>query len=283
MNESTKKNLQRKSHYVDNIQLVDDKPLFSWIDINLTELCNRKCVFCPRVDESQYPNQSLHMSKNLIEKISSELNHLKYEGSIVLAGFGEPMLHPQLLELISYFKNIRLEIVTNGDILTAKLISNMIKNGIDLICISMYDGPEQIEKFHNMFKEAGISEEHYLLRDRWHTEEDDYGLKLTNRAGMVNVGTQDLVDKTKPCYYPHYSMTIDWNGDVLLCVQDWNKKVKLGNIYPQTLFEVWNSKTMNKYRKKLGNCDRNINPCENCNADGTLHGFRHIKYWRNIK
>lgn len=279
MNESTKKNLQRKSYYVDNVQLINNKPLFSWIDINLTELCNRKCIFCPRVDEAKYPNQSLHMSEKLIEKIVEELNSINYKGSVVFAGFGEPMLHPELLKLISYFKNIRLEIVTNGDLLTAKLIKQMIESGIDLICVSMYDGVEQIDKFNKMFIEAGVSEEYYLLRDRWHTEEDNYGLKLTNRAGMINVGIQDLVDKTKPCYYPHYSMTIDWNGDVLVCVQDWNKKVKLGNIYAQTLLEVWNSGTMNKYRKKLGSCDRNIEPCKNCNADGTLHGFNHIEYW----
>ena len=283
MNESTKKNLLRKSYYEDEVHFVKERPLFSWFVINLTELCNRKCIFCPRVDEAIYPNQRLHITEKLIQKILDELKHINYKGSVVFAGFGEPMLHPELLKLISYFKDIRLEVVTNGDILTTKIIKQMIDNGIDLICISMYDGPEQIDKFNTMFRDAGISEEHYLLRDRWHNEEDNYGLKLTNRAGMINVGIQDLVDKTKPCYYPHYSMTIDWNGDVLVCVQDWNKKVKLGNIYAQTLLEVWNGSLMNKYRKKLGSCDRNIDPCKNCNADGTLHGFNHFKYWSSEK
>jgi radical SAM protein with 4Fe4S-binding SPASM domain len=279
MNEATKKNLRRKSYYVDHVQIYNNKPLFSWIDISLTELCNRTCIFCPRVTEEQYPNQSLHISTSLLKKIGEELNEIKYQGSIVFAGFGEPMLYPNLIDILSYFKNIRLEIVTNGDTLTSKLIKKLINNGVDLICISMYDGEEQIEKFNNMFKEAGVSSEHYLLRDRWHTQEDAYGLKLTNRAGMVTVGQQDEIDLSKPCYYPHYSMTIDWNGDVLLCVQDWNKKVKMGNIYSQSLLEVWHSNTMNKYRKQLGNCNREINPCSKCNSDGTLHGFNHIKQW----
>ena len=30
-------------------------------------------------------------------------------------------------------------------------------------------------------------------------------------------------------------MTIDWNGDVLVCMQDWNKKIKFGNIQANTL------------------------------------------------
>jgi len=282
MNESTKKNLDRKSYYIDNVQLYNNKPLFSWIDINLTELCNRACVFCPRADDSIYPNQHLHISEKLISKIVQELEKIDYKGSVVFAGFGEPMLHPELLKLISHFKNIRLEIVTNGDPLNAKLIQKMITNGIDLICISMYDGPEQIEKFTKMFHEANVSKEHYLLRDRWHTQEDEYGLKLTNRAGMVSVGHQEAVKIDKACYYPHYSMTIDWNGDSLLCVQDWNKKIKFGNLNSQSLLDIWYSKLMNKYRKTLGDANRDINPCNGCNAEGTLHGFNHIKFWKDL-
>ena len=35
------------------------------VEINTTELCNRKCVFCPRVDEQVYPNQNLNMSREI--------------------------------------------------------------------------------------------------------------------------------------------------------------------------------------------------------------------------
>ena len=282
MNESTKKNLDRKSQHVDNVQLHNGKPLFSWIDLNPTELCNRTCVFCPRADDNKYPNQALHISDVLIDKMVVELKELNYEGSIVLSGFGEPMLYPSMLSLISKFKGIKLEIVTNGDPLTVKNTKEMYDAGLSMFVISMYDGPEQIERFKKMFDEAGISEEHYMLRDRWHTDEDAYGLKLTNRAGMVDVGIQEEIRLDKPCYYPQYSMTVDWNGDVLLCVQDWNKKVKLGNIHAQTLLEVWNSSAMNKYRKTLGSGNRNISPCNGCNTDGTLHGFNHIKSWKEV-
>ena len=43
------------------------------IEINLTELCNRKCVFCPRVDPKVFPNRNLHMSLDLSKKIASNL------------------------------------------------------------------------------------------------------------------------------------------------------------------------------------------------------------------
>ena len=35
------------------------------VELNTTELCNRKCVFCPRVDPGVYPNRSLHLSVQL--------------------------------------------------------------------------------------------------------------------------------------------------------------------------------------------------------------------------
>jgi len=279
VNKATQQNLARKSHYIDKVQLLHGDPLFSWIDINLTELCNRVCEFCPRADKAKYPNQSLHISYELIKKISQELHQLKYQGAIVFAGFGEPMLHPEIIELLGLFKDIRLEIVTNGDTLSVQQIQELIEGGVDLICISMYDGEHQVEEFKNMFIQAGVNTDYYILRDRWHTKEDEYGLKLTNRAGMVTVGLQDEVRLNTPCYYPHYSMTIDWNGDVLLCVQDWNKKIRLGNIYAQTLLEVWNGSTMKRFRRKLSNCDRNMEPCNQCNAEGTLHGFNHEAEW----
>ena len=124
INEATKANLRRKSGFVDNVQEVDGIPLFSWIDINITELCNRKCVFCPRVDESLYPNQNLNMSIALAEKIGLELKDLSYEGTIIFSGFGEPTLHPQLLDLIASLRGAHhLELVTNGDKLSKSSIT----------------------------------------------------------------------------------------------------------------------------------------------------------------
>jgi radical SAM protein with 4Fe4S-binding SPASM domain len=284
LNEATKANLRRKSAYVDAVQMHEGKPLFSWLDLSLTELCNRSaghkkaCVFCPRIDPTFYPNQKLHMSLALAGKIADELRSLEYRGVVVLCGFGEPLLHPQLLELVSLFKGIRLEVVTNGDFLTPLKIAALSEAGVNYFVVSMYDGPEQIEKFTARFAEAGCTD--YILRDRWHTEADDFGLKLTNRAGTVGIGQQDEIDTHRPCHYLTYQMTIDWNGDVLLCPQDWYKKVKFGNAAGQSLMEAWNSSAMHKRRLNLIEGKRCDAPCNGCNTDGTLHGYNHAPQWK---
>jgi radical SAM protein with 4Fe4S-binding SPASM domain len=273
-------NIKRKSEFVDQVQIVDGVPLFSWIDLNPTELCNRTCEFCPRVDSSLYPNQNLNISLELCKKINSELQELNYKGGVVLSGYGEPMLHPELLQMVKILgKNIHLEMVTNGDKLTTEIVQKLFESGLNMMVVSMYDGPHQIDEFEKIFKDAKIPENAYMLRDRWYAIEEDYGVKLTNRAGVATEGNQSEVELYKPCYYPLYSIMLDWNGDVMLCVQDWNKKVKMGNIASDSLLNVWKSSGFKKYRNMLKKGKRVLSPCSECNTNGTLHGGEHLKAW----
>ena len=273
-------NIKRKSEFVDNVEHVSSVPLFSWIDLNPTELCNRTCIFCPRHDSTNYPNQNLHMPLMLAKKIADELKELNYSGGLIICGHGEPLLHPEIVGFVAAFGNeIHTEIVTNGDPLTVTFINELFSAGLGFMLVSLYDGEHQVEEIHNLFDKAGIGKNQYLLRNRWYSEESDFGLKLTNRAGTVDTGKQDVVDEKKPCYYPHYAMQIDWNGDVLVCVQDWNKRVRFGNIHSDSLMEVWTGKLMNRYRRHLGEGDRKMEPCRNCNVTGTLHGYNHAKAW----
>ena len=119
------------------------------------------------------------------------------------------------------------------------------------VLVSMYDGPEQIEKFNKMTKQANVPEDFIILRDRWYDKYNDFGVKLTNRAGTINVGDQSEINLTKECFYPTYQFLIDWNGDIFLCPQDWQRRVSMGNVMQETIFEIWTGKTLTKYRKDL--------------------------------
>lgn len=287
--EATRANLRRKSSFIDEVQRDEDgRPLFSWLDLSLTELCNRSaghrraCVFCPRIDAGFYPNQNLHMSLKLVTHIKHQLHAMDYRGTVVLCGFGEPMLHPAVLSVCAVLGGglWRLEIVTNGDRLTLERAQDLYRAGVDCIVVSMYDGPHQALKFRDMLTAAGGAEgEGFILRDRWHTAEDGFGLKLTNRAGTVTVGTQDAVQRDRACHYLAYQLTVDWNGDVLLCVQDWHKKVKFGNLQSDDILDVWHSPALHKRRMQLLESRQDLSPCSSCNTDGKLHGFRHVEAW----
>ena len=59
----------------------------------------------------------------------------------------------------------------------------------------MYDGPEQVKKFTEMTKKANVPEDLVILRDRWYDQYNDFGVKLTNRAGTVKqVNKKKLVN-----------------------------------------------------------------------------------------
>ena len=280
MRESIKQNIERKIPKINDVKIYNGFPLFSFVELNVNELCNRTCVFCPRVDPKTYPNLNLHMDLELAELISVQLESVGFKGIVNISGTGEATLTKYLPDIVKKFsdRNIHTEIVTNGDFLKPKLISDLYSSGLKQLVVSMYDGPEQIEYFNNLFDECGIDKDLYTLRDRWYDEDEDYGLIYTNRAGSM--GEKLLSPHERPCYYPHYAAYIDWNGDVLLCCQDmYNRTVKFGNVKDKPLFDIWVDKKLTEFRDKLVVGDRSKSPCNNCNVNGMVFGENHSKLW----
>ena len=294
MKKGMKDNIERKQPSINSVQLHNNIPLFSFVELNINEICNRKCPFCPRVDPKTYPNQNIHMDVSLAENIASQLADLDFKGIVNISGTGEPTLTKHITDIVKQFgdRGIHTEIVTNGDVLVGKkgkqLIQDLYSSGLCQFVISMYDGPEQVEIFHNLFAECGIDKSSYSLRDRWYDESEDYGLLYTNRAG--NIGFEHLSDIAKEklmksgksaCFYTHYSMMIDWNGDALLCCQDmYNRTVKFGNVKDKSLIDIWTDAKLTEYRNKLKNGDRSLSPCSNCNANGQIFGKNHAETWK---
>ena len=254
-------------------------PLPSWVELSVIDYCNRKCVFCPKSNDLIAPNHKhLYMDMNLIKKIVTDLKNINFCGVVLLAGYGEPMASPILMDIIKEISpHYKTEIVTNGDYITPEKIITMINHGISTINISVYSSENRYKNLIKMFKALNIPENKYILRDRWYKEDKNYGVKLTNRAGTVHVGNQPIINNNTKCYYPFYSMMIDWNGDVLLCPQDWHRKVKFGNVNNNNIHDIWFNEYYKKYRDTLYKGIRNILPCSLCNCEGTCHGKNHAE------
>ncbi len=282
--ETIKKNINRRKLIVDDrISLLKGIPLPTWIELSLIDVCNRACSFCPKSDDSLAPDTYQKMTKKLIDKLHDDLKKMKYRGSIALCGYGEPLLHKDIEYIVKKLSKVAdIEIVTNGDPLNHKMIYKLYKANAARLLISMYDGPEQIQKFKNMIQKSGVPEDFIILRDRWYAKTENFGVKLTNRAGTIKTGNQIKNGVHTICYYPSYQILIDWNGDVFLCPQDWQRRQTMGNIMQEEIFAIWNSKILKKYRIDLLKGKRCNNPCNSCNAQGTLLGINHAKKWREI-
>ena len=245
------------------------------VQFNTTELCNRTCVFCPRIDPKVYPNQNLHMSVDTIDKIAKDLASIGFVGRVSLSGFGEPMLTQNFFQLIRALKqqlpNNVIDLNTNGDRLDEQNLVELFDSGVSMIYVNLYDGPEQQEQFVKLFDRAGISSTRYILRPHW---PGSYQLILNNRSGLVENFITGCVDQPlkRNCYFPFSKAMIDWNGDLLLCPQDWGRNFVAGNLIQEHIRNVWLGDRMKHIRKKLAEQDRSTSPCNRCNTDGILTG-----------
>lgn len=284
-------NIARKGKVVEHHRAgkVDFRlPPLSVTEFNLTGLCNRKCAFCPRVNPEIYPNVNEFISLELYKKIMKGLQEIGFDGTILYSAFSEPLLHKQIERLIrlskEYCPDARIEIVTNGDFVSAEKLRGLFKAGLSTLCISMYDGPHQVKPFRAMQKELGLTDDQFILRVRYLPKEEHYGITLSNRAGtltMEDIGIAPLEDPLrKRCHYPFYEMMVDYDGSVPLCPHDWGKKLVVGDLNRQSIQEVWNSHIMKRVRMNLASNSRDFPPCNTCDVDGTLIGQGHFDQWQ---
>ena len=251
------------------------KPLTSLI-IEPTNTCNLRCTFC-FVTEGMTRKEGF-MDFALFKKIIDDCPDLEH---LCMHNWGEPLLHKDIEYITKKLSTVaNVEVVTNGDPLNSKMLKKLYDSNAGRCLISMYDGPEQIQKFKKIINDSKVPEDFVILRDRWYDGTQNFGVKLTNRTGTVKIGNQLDNSVHSICYYPSYQFLIDWNGDVFLCPQDWQRRQAMGNMMQEDIFEIWTSKIMKKYRQDLLNGKRINEPCKSCNAQGTLLGVNHAKIWR---
>jgi radical SAM protein with 4Fe4S-binding SPASM domain len=106
---------------------------------------------------------------------------------------------------------------------------------------------------------------------------DDYYKIFSPLADIISFNpdydyTQEAteIDPDHICQYPWQRFTVKWNGDVPMCISDWDSEVILGNITKSTIFEIWNGDKMNQIRQDQQNHRiRNYAPCRKCHRPVT--------------
>jgi MoaA/NifB/PqqE/SkfB family radical SAM enzyme len=273
--------LRFREHRYNKLDKSNPKLLgLSVIEINPTELCNRTCSFCPRSDPNIYPNQNLNMTVETAETLKNQLVSAGYRGDIHITGYGEPMLNPNILEIINIFsQEFHTEIITNGDRLLKKIVtSEQLKSaGLDLLIVDCYDGPTHVNEMHDLLKDCQIP---YRVRDH----HDDGTEKLIELYNFNNRGGIFSPKETyRPCWLPFYKAFVDWNGDIGLCCNDWSRKQQpFGNIHQAAFDEIWMSDSFIDVRQKLEKgLRKDLSACAGCNTNGTMQGYESVAIWQD--
>ena len=128
-------------------RLADALPLDTPYAITIFPIyaCNFKCSYCihslsreKRSDVCENVMMDFDLYKKCIDEMAMFPRQIK---ALHFAGLGEPLVYPQIIEMIEYAKkkNIAetIDIITNGMLLTKKIARQLIATGIDKIRISL--------------------------------------------------------------------------------------------------------------------------------------------------
>jgi len=107
--------------------------------IELTNLCNLKCPECS-TGSGGLTRPAGYMDLQLFKKIVDELRPYLY--NINLYFQGEPMMHPQFFNFISYGKGIKMTVSTNGHFLSGGNAEKVARSGLHRLIVSL-DGMDQ--------------------------------------------------------------------------------------------------------------------------------------------
>ncbi|MBC7363971.1 MAG: radical SAM protein [Candidatus Aminicenantes bacterium] len=104
-----------------------------------TSGCNLKCQTCIR---HTWNEPFGAMSRELFEKLVSGLKPFPFLQSVMFAGFGEPLFHPDIIWMVEKVKKATaaaVEITTNGTLLDEEMAQGLLQAGLDRLWVS-FDG-----------------------------------------------------------------------------------------------------------------------------------------------
>lgn len=104
--------------------------------IEVTNLCNLDCITCMRNVWGEPPGK---MSDQTFERIFETVKGMSPLPTVFFGGYGEPLIHHRLVEWVKRFKElgVRVEVITNGLLLTEERSLQFIRAGLDMLWVSL--------------------------------------------------------------------------------------------------------------------------------------------------
>lgn len=126
------------------------------IVLDTTYRCNLKCKMCHQSSDSYKIPKNPDVRFELVERLIPLLKNAK---TVYLLGYGEPLMHPRIYDLVSLIKkecpDTQVAFTSNGTLLTENNINKLIGAKLDVISISM-DGPN-LERGHQNSEQTAMN------------------------------------------------------------------------------------------------------------------------------
>ena len=104
--------------------------------IEPTSQCNLDCRTCMR---NTWDEQQGMMTEETFSRILEGLKEFNPLPSVFFGGFGEPLFHPRIIDMIARVKalGVPVELITNGVLLTKEISRQLIEARLDTLWVSL--------------------------------------------------------------------------------------------------------------------------------------------------
>ncbi|MGD0726996.1 MAG: radical SAM protein [Spirochaetia bacterium] len=197
-----------------------------------TSECNLRCRACVR---GAWAEPAGRMDSGTWEKILAGICDLDPLPSLFLGGFGEPLLHPEIMDMVGDAKRcgMEVELITNGTLLDARTADSMVAVGLDRLWISL-DGAVD-EQFAAMREGGSLGavvdnvQRLNAFRERSLAESPRIGHRGTpriRRGGMPRIGISFVATRDTIASLP---------GVLRLGLRLMADRFSISNVVPHTL------------------------------------------------
>jgi MoaA/NifB/PqqE/SkfB family radical SAM enzyme len=120
----------------EGIVLRPQEPPPAKVYVEPTTQCNLSCRTCMR---NSWTERGGEMPMALYKRLMDDLADFPSIETIAFWGFGEPLLHPHIVEMISlaHSRGIKTELVTNGLLLSRELSEALVRAGLETLVVSV--------------------------------------------------------------------------------------------------------------------------------------------------
>ena len=284
------------------------------IKIEFTRGCNFSCKFCPIDVLKMYSKNKKFLDVKTCMTIAKQIKSVNPDGRIELTMRGEPTLNPDMLAnltiLRSKLPNVQISMFTNGALFfkNPTMVMNIIDAGVNILNIDCYNGT--YDRFHKIASDIVTVYSDIELKDfrtfsAYKRHKHGNALRVINLVPDIQEGEVDVrqihnnagnvnpeylknlpgyvkhkLPMERRCARPFHELVVTYDGEVLICCQDWQAEYMLGNVFDNTLEEIWWGKEHWKILRSLYKKDRgNVTPCDKCDYKGGYRlGLLHNPY-----
>lgn len=258
------------------------------VQIELVQGCNRRCSFCG----TNGIERGFHfMEAETIAHISKLLNRFDFTGRILLAGHGEPTLHPHIDVCVRALRQklpeCQISIFTNGIgiLKNPRLMNKIFAAGANAIMFDEYKDnriAEDVQKIP-LAREIGVERlvpgvpmfakaKRRILIAPPVDENATASHKLCNHCGAGMPKIKKPLEK--PCSIIFRDFFIRWDGGVAICCNDFRGEYPVTNIMDCSTFEeAYYHPRLEAARRILMQGERSFYPCNICNELPTRQGL----------